>query len=130
MSTAPSPNPWADIIGPCYTTASLARTLGWTEAKVAAAAACLDVLELTSTDGVTLYPAFQVRQGLPVQGLGEVLRVLSTGTAGRWTWAQWLNTRLPDGEGEGQPSAVDKLRAGHLDDVLRDARHDAWAWSS
>ena len=123
-------NPWARIIGPCYTVGSLARALGWTESDVKEAADSLDVLELETDDGVMLYPAFQVHEGQLVEGLGATLRVLSTGTRGRWTWAQWLNTRVNDDTGEEAPSAIEQLRAGQLDDVLRDARHTAWAWSS
>lgn len=123
-------NPWARIIGPCYTSSSLARALGWTEEQVAAAATALEVLEIETDEGVLLYPAFQVWEGELVEGLGAVLRVLSTGTRGRWTWAQWLNTRLDDGEGGEEPSAIEQLRAGYLADVLVEARHDAWAWSS
>ncbi|WP_251053623.1 hypothetical protein [Microbacterium sp. ISL-59] len=29
------PPPWADTIGPCYTAATIARELGWTEEQVA-----------------------------------------------------------------------------------------------
>lgn len=123
-------NPWAEIIGPCYTSASLARALGWTESEVGAAAASLTILELLTDDGVLLYPAFQVWEGHVVPGLTEVLRVLSTGTQGRWTWAQWLNTRVDDDSGDEALSAIEQLREGQLDDVLRDARHAAWAWSS
>lgn len=77
--------PWAEIIGPCYTAASLARTVGWTRSEVVAGAASLTVLELLTDDGVLRYPAFQVRDGRLVPGLRHVLR---TGTTSRWTWAQ------------------------------------------
>ncbi|KJQ52521.1 hypothetical protein [Microbacterium sp. SA39] len=123
-------NPWAEIIGPCYTLASLSRALRWTEAEVKTAAASLTVLELLTDDGVLLYPAFQVWEGRLVPALAQVLQVLSTGTKGRWTWAQWLNTRIDDESGEEALSAIEQLRAGQLDDVLLDARHTAWAWSS
>lgn len=123
-------NPWADIIGPCYRQASLARALGWTEDEVAAAAASLQILELLTNDDVLLYPAFQVRDGRLVEGLARVLQILSTGTRGRWTWAQWLNSPFDDDSGEPAPRAIEQLRAGQLDEVLRDARHAAASWSS
>ncbi|MGN7948553.1 hypothetical protein ACTJKH_07395 [Microbacterium sp. 22215] len=97
---------------------------------MAEAAASLRVLEVSTSDGKVLYPAFQVHEGHLVEGINEVLHVLSTGTKGTWTWAQWLNTRVNDGTGEEAPSPMEQLRAGHLEDVLRDARHTAWAWSS
>ncbi|PYD00811.1 hypothetical protein B4U78_008790 [Microbacterium esteraromaticum] len=123
-------NPWARIIGPCYTAESIARTLDWTESEVKAAVKSLTLLELETSDGVLLYPSFQVFEGRVVEGLAEVLQALSTGTPSRWTWAQWLNTRLDNGEGGEEPSAIEQLVAGRLDDVLLEARHDAWAWSS
>lgn len=123
-------NPWAGVIGPCYSRASMARALGWTEADVATAATSLTVLELLTEDGALLYPAFQAWDGRVVPGLTEVLHVLNTGTSSRWTWAQWLNTRPDDGLGGEEPSAIERLRAGDLDGVLLEARHDAWAWSS
>lgn len=125
--TGEEPNPWAAIIGPCYTTTSMARTLGWTESKVAQAGETLQLLVLETDDGVTLYPALQLHDGHVAEGLSDVLAFLQTGTADHWTWAQWLNTALPD---EDVPRAIDALRAGRLDEVLRDAEHDAWAWRS
>lgn len=105
----------------------MARTLGCTEADVHAASETLRLLALKTDDGVTLYPAFQLHDGQVVEGLSDVLAVLQTGTARRWAWAQWLNTALPD---EDPPRAIDALLAGRLDQVLRDAQHDAWAWRS
>ena len=44
-----------------------------------------------------------------------------------WTWAQWLNVALPDAD---PPRNITLLIEGRLEEALRDARHDAWAWSS
>jgi len=123
-------NPWAEVVGPCYTRASLACALGWTEAEVTTEAASLTVLELLTEDGVVLYPACQVWDGRVVPGLAEALAVLQTGTTSRWTWAQWLNTRPDDGHGGEEPSAIERLRTGDVEGVLLEARHDAWVWSS
>ncbi|MBC6495136.1 MULTISPECIES: hypothetical protein [unclassified Microbacterium] len=124
--TEDEPNPWARIIGPCYTVASMARTLGWTEAEVVEAGHTLRLLMLLTDDDVYLFPAFQLRDGRVIEGLTNVLRVLQTGTQGRWTWAQWLNTPYPHGE----PTAIEKMLAGRLDEILLEATHDAWSWSS
>ncbi|WP_460800091.1 hypothetical protein [Microbacterium sp. GXF0217] len=124
--TEDEPNPWARIIGPCYTAASMARTLRWTEAEVVEAGHTLRLLMLLTDDDVYLFPAFQLRDGRVIEGLTNVLRVLQTGTQGRWTWAQWLNAPYPDGE----RTAIEKILAGRLDEVLLEARHDAWSWSS
>lgn len=120
------PSPWAQIVGPCYTVASMARTLGWTEDEVTEAARTLRLLMLVTEDDVHLFPAFQLHDGRVVEGLTDVLRVLQTGTQSRWTWAQWLNTPYPDGE----PTAIEKILAGRIDEILLEARHDAWSWSS
>lgn len=124
--TEDEPNPWARIIGPCYTVASMARTLRWTEAEVVEAGHTLRLLMLLTDDDVYLFPAFQLRDGRVIEGLTNVLRVLQTGTQGRWTWAQWLNTPYPHGE----PTAIEKMLAGRLNEILLEARHDAWSWSS
>lgn len=124
--TEDEPNPWARIIGPCYTVVSMARALEWTEAEVVEAGRTLRLLMLLTDDDVNLFPAFQLRDGRVVEGLTEVLRVLQTGTQSRWTWAQWLNTPYPDGEA----TAIEKMLAGRLDEILLEARHDAWSWSS
>lgn len=126
MTEDQEPNPWAAIIGPCYTTQSIARALGWTEEETVEAAGALTLLSLDTSDGVMLYAAFQLHDGAPVAGLTAVLRALQTGTASRWTWAQWLNTAYPNGE----PTAIEMLIAGRLEHVLIEARHDAWAWTS
>jgi len=124
--TEDEPNPWARIIGPCYTVASMARTLGWTEAEVVEAGHTLRLLMLLTDDDVYLFPAFQLRDGRVIEGLTNVLCVLQTGTQGRWTWAQWLNTPYPHGE----PTVIEKMLAGRLDEILLEATHDAWSWSS
>lgn len=124
--TEDEPNPWAQIIGPCYTVASMARALGWTDAEVMDAGHTLRLLMLVSDDDVCLFPAFQLRDGEVVGGLADVLHVLQTGTQGRWTWAQWLNTPYPDDA----PTAIETMFAGQLDEILLKARHDAWSWSS
>lgn len=118
---------WSGIVGACYTATTLGRVLGYTEDEIAEAANSLHVLAVTTTDGITLYPQFQVWDGQVVDGLAEVLQVLCTGTDSRWTWAQWLNTAIPGSE-PGPSRHIDELHAGLLDVVLRDAEHDAAAW--
>jgi hypothetical protein len=124
------PNPWAKIIGQCYTAASLARTLGWTEAKVDEAAESLALLRMTTSDGVQLFPAFQIWDAKPVGGLADVLRVLRSGVDAPWTWAQWLNTPTTDEDGVVQPTNIERLREGQLADVLVEAQHDVASWRS
>lgn len=119
-------NPWAKIVGNCYTVTCMARTLGWTEAEVMEAGNDLRLLMLHTDDGLDLFPEFQLHDGKIVEGLQDVLRVLETGTRSRWTWATWLNVALPE---EDPPRNVALFYEGRLEEALRGARHDAWAWS-
>lgn len=91
MTKDHEPNPWAEIIGPCYTTASMARALESTEEEVTVVGEPLNLLALETDDGVTLYPSFQLNDGHVVEGLADVLRVFKSGVDSPWTWAQWLN---------------------------------------
>lgn len=125
MTDDEEPSPWAEIVGPCYTAASMARTLGWTETEVMVASDDLRLLRLLTSDGIYLFPAFQIHDGHVVPGLTEILRILRTGTGGRWTWAQWLNAELT---GHDPHRNIQRLIDGRLDEAIRDAGHDAWSW--
>lgn len=114
---------WADVVGPSFTAAGMADELGWTETEVACAGEELRLLAVRTSDDVVLFPAFQLLDGRVVAGLTEVLQVLRTGTASRWTWAQFLNVARP-----GEMPHIHNLREGHLDDVLDAARREAVAW--
>ena len=61
--TDDKPNPWAKIVGPCYTVASMARTLEWTETEVMEAGSDLRLLMLHTSDDVYLFPSFQLPDG-------------------------------------------------------------------
>lgn len=123
-------NPWLDIVGPCYTSGALQRELGVGRAAVSKAVRELRILRLVTSDGVNLYPAFQVSDGALVPGLRQVLRTLAKGTQSSWTWAQWLNAVVEDETGRPLPRNIERLTAGELDRVLRDAQHDAAAWAA
>ncbi|MEJ6555051.1 hypothetical protein PQI51_08490 [Microbacterium esteraromaticum] len=127
MNAEEQPDPWAKIVGPCYTSKSMARALGWTEADVIDAGSDLRLLMLHTEDDVFLFPAFQLQRGEVVEGLQKVLLVLQAGVDDPWAWAQWLNVELPD---EHTPRNITLLYEGRLEEALRDARHDASAWSS
>lgn len=103
----------------------MARVLGWSEDDVSVAADQLILLAVETSDGVVLYPNFQLDGRQPTTGLTEVLLVLRSGTASRWTWAQWLNTAV-----NAQPRPIQMLRDGRLDEVLCDASNDAASWRS
>lgn len=126
MNEDRKPNPWAEIVGPCYTVASMARALGRNEAEVIEDGCALRLLMLDTDDDVYLFPAFQLQDGKVVEGLQEVLLVLQTGVNSPWTWEQWLNVALPEHD---PPRNISLLYEGRLEEAIRDASHDAWAWS-
>jgi hypothetical protein len=117
-------NPWAKIVGPCYTTVSLARELGVGTSAVSRAARELRALRLRTSDGVLLFPAFQLHEGGLMPGLAKVLTELRDGLDDPWTWAQWLVATPPGGT----RSHIEDLRAGDIEGVALAARHTAWAW--
>ncbi len=118
-------SPWADVIGPCYTLASLGRALGRSQADLIHAVTELRLLGLPTADNETLFPSFQVHGGRVYPDLATVLKILRSGIDDPWTWAQWLNTPSCDGGVQ-----MDALWSGRLADVVLDASHDAWAWRS
>ncbi|MBM3715518.1 MAG: hypothetical protein FJW64_07260, partial [Actinobacteria bacterium] len=105
-------NPWARVVGPCYTAEAIQRVLGIDRTERERATTELHLLTLTTSDNVVLYPAFQVDQGRLVDGLTAVLAVLRSGIDDPWTWAQWLNT-VPV-EGDDTRRRIDALRDGAL----------------
>lgn len=128
-SDAPEPNPWSDIIGPCYTDQSLSWELGVSRAWVSRAVRDLRVLQLTTADQIHVYPAFQVRDGQILPGLELVLRELANGSSSRLMWAQWLNRPRKRSDGETR-RRIDELAAGHIDSLVEEARHTAAAWDA
>ena len=131
----PGPHPadrrWASIIGPCYTTKSLSHLLRLPAADIDTAATDLTLLRLTTRDGVGLFPAFQIVDSTIVTGLRDVLQALRAGVDDPWTWAAWLTARNPNGPpSELIVSHIDRLRAGDVTSVVRDARRTAATWSA
>lgn len=121
----------ADAVGPCFSRSSLAEELGWTDDDIVSAAQDLTILELTASEGVSVFPAFQVRERRLPPGLGDVLAVLATGSPRPWTWALWLNNPTADPRIPGvSHRAIDRLFNGELARVLRDAARTAQAWKA
>lgn len=117
-------SPWAAIVGPCYTASSFCRETGYSADQLQHAGDELSVLRLQTADGAYLFPAFQLVDGAPLPGLSRVLHALRSGIDDPWTWAQWLRGREPGQELDG----VERLRAGNVEVLEREARHDAAAW--
>lgn len=128
-------SPWAEIVGPCYTSGSLQRELNVKRGAVSKAVAELRLLRLITADGHNVYPAFQVVDGALVKGLRDVLTALRRGVPDPWTWAQWLNTPTPDpspGSTPGSPPRrnIDRLIDGDIEGVVRAAERTAASWAA
>ena len=138
VSRLPVANPWPRIVGPCYSSGSLQRELGMSRAAVSKAAGERRLLRLETSGGHYVYPAFQVVDGALVRGLREVLNALRLGAPDDpWTWAQWLNTPVPDRtavvpEGAEAPMRrnIERLADGDLAGVVRDAEAAASSWAA
>jgi hypothetical protein len=138
VSRLPVANPWPRIVGPCYSSGSLQRVLGISRAAVSKAAAEHRLLRLQTSDGHYVYPAFQVVDGALVRGLRDVLDALDLGAQDDpWTWAQWLNTPVPDrtavaADGAQPPVRrnIERLADGDFEGVLHDAEVTAASWSA
>lgn len=129
MSEPVSASPWAKVVGPCYSAASLQRELGMSPSEVEVAVCELRLLCLTTSDGVTLFPTFQTRAGRIVTGLDAVLLELARGPQAPWMWAQWLNAPIMRPGGVPR-RRIEELAAGNIASIVLEARNTATAWSS
>lgn len=123
-------NPWPQVIGPVYSSGSLQRELGVGRQAVSKAVAELRLLRLTTADGHTVYPSFQVRDGAVVPGIRPVLSALRRGIDDPWTWAQWLAAPVARDGHESARRNIDRLATGDLDAVVRDAERTAASWAA
>lgn len=106
-------SPWADIVGPCFTSGRLQQELGVGRAAISKAVREGRAIRLDTTDRRTLYPAFQVRNRALVPGLSEVLPILRSRVDDAWAWAQWLNTPMLSDGGRAE-RFIDRLAAGDV----------------
>ncbi len=107
-------------VGPFYDTAVLLETLQESSVTLDALVRTGDVLEVISSDGCPLFPAFQFGQDAqPLPRLRDVLAELDPGQVDPWGDAVWLNAPAEELEGVSPATA---LRAGRTEDVVRLAR--------
>lgn len=121
-------NPWADIVGPCYTSGGIQKELGVGRAALSKAVRERRALRLDTSDRRTLYPAFQVRNRAFIPGLSGVLSALQAGADDPWRWAHWLNTPLAGTPGIKHARPIDHLADGDLQTVVAAARLTARSW--
>jgi hypothetical protein len=107
-------------VGPFYDAAALLERLQVCSNTLAALVRTGDVLEVISSDGYPLFPAFQFGQDAqPLPQLRDVLVELDPGQVDPWGDAVWLNAPAKELEGVSPATA---LRRGRTEDVVRLAR--------
>lgn len=108
LDAVPRPSRWDDLLGPFYDTTEMARLLGGISRQaVAERRRRRTLLALKTSDGILVYPTFQLDEhNAVVAGLAEVLQSFGDEVDG-WTLAGWLvsPSRALDGL-----SAVEWLR--------------------
>ncbi|HEX5947271.1 MAG TPA: hypothetical protein VFY82_13380 [Acidimicrobiales bacterium] len=129
LAAVPQPSPWAEL-GPFYSTAGIARVLGGISRQaVEERRRRRTILALRTTDGVWVYPAFQLDdRNRVVQGLAEVLDRFRPDTPDdEWMVAAFVAAPQPGLDGR---SIADHLRTGgDLGPVLDLAEERAARWA-
>ena len=123
IAAVPSPSAWSEL-GPFYGTSRVAKLLGGISRQaVADRRARHTLLALKTADGAWVYPEFQFDDHHAVlEGLPEILKILSASEVDEWTLASWLTSRLRSLEDR---SPIDWLRTGGELDQLLDIARDA-----
>lgn len=123
----PSHSPWAEVVGPVYTTEQVRELMG------APSRQAIDdrvrrrtLFSLRTRDGHRVYPTFQFSGRMVVTGLSDVLKKV-VGAVDGWTLASWLRAEQPE---LGGVSVMDCLKAeGRANEsVLRVAMNAADRW--
>ena len=124
LRAMPRRSPWDDILGPFYTTGGMRAALGISRQAIGNRVKTGSLVRVRTAEGESLFPAFQLHEGVPIRGLKPVVQALRTGTDDEYAIAQWLAT--PHGD---RPSPAERLADGDQEDVLRQARHTASVWA-
>ncbi len=120
-SGSPSAGWWKRVIGPVYDADGLRRAFGLTEGLLEEMAESKVILELQTSDGETVFPAYCFSgTGEPVPRLPEVVsRLMAREFTDPWSVAIWLNDQAEEWNGR---SAVELLRTEEwADEVVAQA---------
>lgn len=92
-AVVPAPSRLAATIGPVYRQATLATAWGQSRQAVFDLIKRRRLLTLTTKDGHVVIPAFQLGDDLrPLNGIPEILHILTPDVVDEWTLASWLTT--------------------------------------
>jgi len=128
LRVVPDRSAWADVIGPAYTQAGLARAMGVSRQAVHDRTSKGRLWALRTADDAVVYPAKQFVDDFGVvPGLIEVVHQFDDVMVDEWTVASWLTSGQPTLKGA---SVLEVLRAGTPPDrVLALARETAHRWN-
>lgn len=112
---------WAGQIGPVYHQTDVAALLGKSKQAVSADPR---LVKLIMRSGRVGYPVFQFRGQVPLEGLGEIVTILTPAVATHWTIASWLTSPQPQLAAR---RPLDELRRDNIDGVATAARAAAAA---
>lgn len=92
----PEPSRWNELVGPFYSGRTMSRLLGGISRKaVAERRQRRTLLGLKTTDGVVVYPVFQLgERNRTLPGFPELLRCFQTDAVDDWTIAGWLTSPM------------------------------------
>ncbi|MFF4909729.1 hypothetical protein ACFY2T_33270 [Streptomyces sp. NPDC001260] len=121
-----SGSPWRDAIGPVYSTEQARALLGTNERLLAARTEDRAILALRTSDGFSVYPAFQFKDGKILPGLSSVIRAFPDDDKLLWTVATWLRVPLTSLD---KRNIIDALRDGDIEEAVHVARVTANRWS-
>ena len=122
MASIPASSALDEKLGPFYTSSSLATWKSVSRQAIYGQHKKGSILGLTTSDGLTVFPAFQFDpHGDPLPGLAGVLSILDGAMDDPWARALWLSTPVPSLGGR---SAAQLLRAGDIETVEAAARRE------
>lgn len=113
---------WAEQLGPVYRQADVARLLGRSKQAVAQNPR---LLRLEMRSGRIGYPVFQFDGRAVLDGIGDVVEILTAAATDPWTIASWL--RSPKSAFDGR-EPIELLRDGDVEPVVDAARSFAASW--
>lgn len=91
VAVVPTPSRLAEVVGPVYRQATLAKQWGCSRQAVGDLVHRRRLLALTTSDRVVVIPAFQLDAGLrPLHGIADVLAILTEDIVDGWTLASWI----------------------------------------
>jgi hypothetical protein len=128
VATIPQPSPWANVLGPVYTTGGVRALLGGiTRQAVDDRINRGTLFALTTADRKRVFPSFQFdERNEPLDGLAEAIAPLRP-LADEWMIASWL--KQPAGELDGRAPVVwlrEQRDRDRLDSFVR-ATASRWA---